>query len=56
MEHTLFCDGCGVEITWVPVLYGGRRYCCGLCARGGDCECGYTQEDEDGAEPPIIAS
>jgi len=31
------CDGCGVEITWAPILAEGRRYCCALCAAGGDC-------------------
>lgn len=53
MEHGLFCDGCGVEITWAPILSEGRRYCCALCARGGDCGCGYAVEDE-GEEGPAI--
>lgn len=56
MEHHLFCDGCGVEITWAPVLSEGRRYCCALCARGGDCGCGYAVEDEEEAGPAIIES
>jgi hypothetical protein len=34
VEHGVFCDGCGVEITWVPILSDGRRYCCALCTRG----------------------
>lgn len=41
------CDGCGVEMTWTPGLVGGRRYCCALCARGADCNCGYVLEEEE---------
>jgi hypothetical protein len=56
VAHTLFCDGCGVEITWAPVLLKGRRYCCALCARGGDCGCGYAVEDEQDEGPTITES
>jgi hypothetical protein len=47
------CDGCGVEMTWTPVLVGGRRYCCALCAGGADCNCGYVLEEEE--EGPLIS-
>jgi hypothetical protein len=55
MEHALWCDGCGVEVTWAPVLIEGRRFCCALCATGGGCECGYAVEDEEEG-PAIIES
>jgi hypothetical protein len=29
--ETRWCDGCGVEITWAPVLLG-NRICCGVTA------------------------
>jgi hypothetical protein len=56
VEHSVFCDGCGVEITWVPIVSGGRRYCCSLCTRGGDCGCGYAVENEDEEGPAILES
>ena len=43
----LRCDGCGVEITWIPVLARGKRYCCRVCANGGECRCGYDVENEE---------
>jgi hypothetical protein len=43
----LRCEGCGVEITWSPVLGKGKRYCCRVCASGGECRCGYGVEDEE---------
>jgi len=48
----LRCDGCGVEITWTPVLARGRRYCCARCAAGSECQCGYVVENEE--EGPAI--
>jgi hypothetical protein len=56
VEHGAFCEGCGVEITWAPILSEGRRYCCALCARGGDCGCGYAVEDEEEGGPVILES
>jgi hypothetical protein len=44
---TIWCDGCGVEILWSPVLHGARDYCCEDCGRGWPCECGARQEQED---------
>ncbi len=55
VEHALWCDGCGVEMTWAPVLTEGRRYCCALCAGGGECKCGYVVEDEEEG-PAIVES
>lgn len=48
IEGSVFCDNCGVEITWTPVFRrappgkaGWRRgeYCCQICARGLPCTC-----------------
>ena len=38
------CDGCGVEITWAPVVVKRRMYCCHDCAQGRACECDYPPE------------
>jgi len=51
------CDGCGVEITWSPLIvrpqpgaHGARPayYCCHDCQAGRECECGWrTELDEE---------
>ncbi len=51
----LRCEGCGVEITWVPMLAKGKRYCCRVCASGGECRCGYDVEDEEDGPGAIDA-
>jgi hypothetical protein len=52
----LRCDGCGVEITWspvvVPALQGvkGARpayYCCRDCQAGTRCDCGWRMEMDE---------
>ena len=47
IENNLFCDGCGVEITWAPVISGHNHYCCESCRQGLECNCGLRQELED---------
>lgn len=59
VEETIFCDGCGVEITWSPVIVHPsgkglaayakkpRRYCCLACAKGLPCHCAERMELED---------
>jgi hypothetical protein len=47
VEGTLWCDGCGVDMTWAPHVVGGKQYCCVQCAGGDTCECGYAQENEE---------
>lgn len=37
--HEFWCDECGVEITWRPVVIGHRNYCCHDCAVGLECAC-----------------
>jgi hypothetical protein len=44
---TIWCDGCGAEITWSPVVYGEREYCCEDCRQGLPCECGDRQDFAD---------
>jgi hypothetical protein len=47
-EDTTWCDGCGVEITWGPVLAEGLTYCCRDCSHGYSCACGERMElDEE---------
>jgi hypothetical protein len=54
VEGTLWCEGCGVDMTWTPVLAQGKRYCCAQCAAGCPCECGYALEDEEEEGPALI--
>jgi hypothetical protein len=44
---TCWCDGCGVEITWGPVVANHRIYCCIECQQGRPCSCGERQELEE---------
>ena len=52
-ETTVFCDNCGVEITWgaltQPGLEGRRllHYCCQDCMEGRLCACGERMEEDD---------
>jgi hypothetical protein len=47
-EEMTWCDGCGVEITWGPVLAEGRAFCCSDCSQGFPCTCGERMElDEE---------
>lgn len=45
--QTLFCDGCGAEIAWAPVMIDQRHYCCADCADDRPCTCGMQAEWED---------
>ncbi len=47
ISDTVFCDGCGVEITWAPVRSKQRDYCCQDCADGYECNCGARMEEDD---------
>jgi hypothetical protein len=38
-DDTLWCDGCGVEITWVPIIKAGQAFCCQDCCDGIPCSC-----------------
>ncbi len=47
-DEMTWCDGCGVEITWGPVLVDRRIYCCRECSQGIPCACGERMElDEE---------
>lgn len=52
------CDGCGVEITWAPlVVYPANtrqmlHYCCQECLAGGECGCAERLELEDRRSAP----
>ena len=38
-KNTIWCDGCGEEITWVPLIKNGCHYCCQDCLDGLPCQC-----------------
>ncbi len=42
----VWCDGCGVEILWAPVIADDRHYCCADCRDGLECDCGLRQEPD----------
>lgn len=44
---TVWCDGCGVEILWSPVIMRTHDYCCENCLTGLPCECGARQDGDD---------
>jgi hypothetical protein len=47
IEDTIWCDGCGTEITWGPVTEGKRRYCCQDCLNGIPCRCGERLDSDE---------
>lgn len=56
IDGVVFCDGCGVEITWSPVVvraaHGAHQtrsgvYCCADCADGRPCRCAERMEFDD---------
>jgi len=52
-DDTVFCDGCGVEVCWSPVImhdpiiFKIYHYCCDECLDGLTCKCGERFEIED---------
>lgn len=50
-ENTLWCDGCGVEITWSPFVADHRDYCCRDCSQGQACDCGEQIIAPDFGQP-----
>lgn len=38
-KDTVWCDGCGLEILWIPLQAGSTTYCCVDCQEGARCEC-----------------
>ena len=44
-QDTLWCDGCGVEISWEPVVKDKYEYCCKLCSQGEKCSCEEPEEE-----------
>ncbi|MBP1703420.1 MAG: Archaeal domain [Chloroflexi bacterium] len=53
IEQTVWCDNCGVEITWGPIVRVGQarhrilHFCCMDCLAGRACKCGERLELED---------
>lgn len=46
-EETIWCDGCGAEITWGAIVAQDRLYCCSECAQRNPCDCGFRMEIDD---------
>lgn len=46
-ERTVFCDNCGVEITWAPVFLNGSEFCCRDCSEHRACRCADRMEWDD---------
>ncbi|MCC6188582.1 MAG: hypothetical protein IT318_06080 [Anaerolineales bacterium] len=45
-QETVWCDGCGVEITWLPQIEAQLHYCCTTCFAGRPCDCGARMEQD----------
>lgn len=48
-QDGVFCEGCGTEILWSPVVEvspsGAKHdYCCQACRDGLECDCGVRME------------
>jgi len=44
-HDTLWCDGCGIEISWEPVEQESLFFCCNICLDGDRCRCGEQEEE-----------
>lgn len=64
IQGAVFCDNCGVEVSWTPYYIiptihepGKRRgeYCCQECAEGYRCKCTERAllEEEDRVDRPL---
>lgn len=51
-RDTIWCDGCGVEISWAAVVDQQLIYCCIDCQEGLPCRCGERMEMEDERRQP----
>jgi len=47
IDSTFWCDNCGVEILWGPIVIDKRYYCCRDCYEGLRCKCNERMEMED---------
>ena len=47
IESTIWCDKCGVEILWGPIVINQRNYCCQSCFEGLQCKCSERMEMDD---------
>lgn len=46
IDTTIWCDGCGVEIVWGPLVVGRQTFCCQDCLDGRPCMCGERLDQE----------
>jgi hypothetical protein len=52
LTETIWCTGCGVEISWGPFYVYQRPYCCEECAHGLPCQCAERMELDDDLRIP----
>ena len=45
--ETVWCDSCGVDILWGPLIVDKRDYCCQGCSDGLFCGCGERMEMDE---------
>ncbi len=43
-EETIWCNGCGAEITWGGFAIDNHIYCCKDCFNGLPCKCGERMD------------
>lgn len=46
-KNTVWCDGCGIEILWIPHPSENLHYCCQTCKNGFKCECQPETDEEE---------
>ncbi len=47
IENTIWCDNCGVEISWGPIIVDKQYYCCQDCREGLLCKCSDRMDLDD---------
>ena len=55
-QDTVWCDNCGTEITWVPIVTGKNHYCCQECQDGYRCDCPDLMTTEEDGRIPLESS
>jgi hypothetical protein len=53
IEGTVFCDNCGVEITWAPIVADNHHYCCQDCHDHLQCDCRPAIDWEEDDQPRV---
>lgn len=54
-QDTIWCDGCGIEIVWVPLQNNNSHFCCQDCKEGFRCQCREREEQESDRDRVLAA-